>query len=100
MATSRSCSTSAELRPSESESSVTSTSRACSGCSSCCCSAIALVPHVQSDGNGPAMGFESFGARERHGRRPKRVKACCIELEDRSAFHEVEHAKAGGEASA
>ena len=40
------------------------------------------------------MGFEPFGAGERHGGRPERAQARGIELEDRGALHEIEHAEA------
>ena len=48
----------------------------------------------------PGMGVEPLGARKRHRRRAKRLETLGVELQQRGALHEVDHAEARGEAGA
>ena len=46
------------------------------------------------------MRFEPLGAGQRHGGGRQRGERLGVELQERRALHEVEHAEAGGEAGA
>ena len=53
-----------------------------------------LVSAIEPDGDGAAMGVQPLRLGQNHGRRPERGESVGVELEDRAALHEIEHAKA------
>ena len=64
----------------------------------------ALTPYpsrrAEADGDGAAVRVEALGGRQRHGGGRQGCQRAPVELEDRGALHEVEHAEPRGEAGA
>src|SRR5262245_1943862 len=104
IATSRSCSMLELPRLMEAWSSRMAVSRdlelGSTGGSNMAASRRVFAARVQADGHGPPMRIETLGASKRHGRRCQACQRVGVELQDRRALHEIEHAEARREAGA